>query len=207
MTTTANVFSEIYQRNIWRGIPGQSRSGPGSGTAATQTVAKAIAELVDRHGFRSVLDFACGDGWWMPDLPGYVGVDVAPEAIEQARKLHPDRVYVVQDVRTLDTLRGFDLVIVRDVIQHVSLDDGLDILHVARCSAEYILASSYDIPQHERNTGCSVAQARRGWAYANDLTAAPFIMGEPIERIPDGWAYHERGGIRDPRKYLGLWAA
>lgn len=200
---SAGVFSEIYRRNLWRGDVRESLSGPGSCDAATQHVAPAIAELVEARGFTSVLDMACGDGYWMPDLPGYVGIDVAPEAINRARQLHPDRVYVLQDALTLDSLTGFDLVILRDVVQHLTLEDGLALVASARISGGYLLASTYEGGE---NIGCPPARALTGWAYDVDMTAAPFSLGEPEALISDGYAY-AGDAIRDERKYLGLWAS
>ena len=81
-----NVFEDIYRINAWNGV--ESKSGPGSGPVATAHVAAAIVELVDELGARSVLDAACGDGYWMPDLPGYTGIDIAPEAIRIAQRRH-----------------------------------------------------------------------------------------------------------------------
>ena len=76
-----NVWGRIYTENIWHGV--ESLSGPGSGSAATRHVAPAIVSLVERYGITSVLDVGCGDGFWMPDLPGYIGLDVSPVAIER----------------------------------------------------------------------------------------------------------------------------
>ena len=107
------VFSDIYRDNRWNGV--ESMSGPGSGYAPTLYVAQAIEQLVIDINADSVLDVACGDGYWMPDLPNYVGIDVAPEAIALARKRHPGRTYEVSDIRDFPP-RPFDLVIFRDAI-------------------------------------------------------------------------------------------
>lgn len=69
------VFDRIYRTNGWAGQ--ESLSGPGSGASATWRTAQAVQELVARLGARSVLDVGCGDCAWMPELPGYVGVDVS----------------------------------------------------------------------------------------------------------------------------------
>lgn len=195
MTT---VFSDIYARNAWNGR--ESLSGPGSGYAATARVGPAIAALVAELGVRHVLDAACGDGLWMPDLPGYIGIDVAPEAIRRARLNHPDREYLVGDVRALfpTQLWAPDLVILRDVIQHLSFADGLGTLAAIRKgNARWLLASTY--------VGGENVDIDTGEHYSPDLTAAPFSMGEPLRLIPDGYSYHDPDLVRDPRKMLGLW--
>jgi len=192
-----SLWDDLYERNTWNGV--ESLSGPGSGTAATQHVGPAIVALCRRYGIRSVIDAACGDGWWMPDLPGYLGIDRAVAAVTRSRELHPARLYLVGDLRFLD-IRA-DLVILRDVIQHLSLRDGVDLVRAAEDTGGFLLASSY---RGGKNTGISEEDVRRARAYDNDLEAPPFSLGPPLEVIPDGYAYHG-DSIRDPRKILGLW--
>ena len=137
----------------------------------------------------------------MPDLPGYVGIDVVPQAIERARSRHPDRDYRVSDIRDFAE-DGFDLVILRDVIQHLTLEAGLTVVAKARAAGRYLLASTYS---PGNNRGCSTAELMRGGAYSNDLTAPPFRLPKPVELIPDGYSYHDGDVIRDQAKFLGLW--
>jgi len=189
------TFSEIYRTNAWDGI--ESLSGPGSGPAATHELRELLPRLVDDLSIRTVIDVACGDGYWMPELPGYVGIDVAPEAIKRARKLHPTRAYVVGDVATMSLPRN-DLVIVRDVIQHLSFADGLALLSsILRSQPRYLLASTYQ--------GGANTDIQTGDAYCPDLTAPPFSLPRPERMIFDGYHYHETDELRDPRKHLGLW--
>lgn len=189
-----NVFDVIYRGNLWNGI--ESRSGPGSGPAATVRLAGDLRALVAELGITSVLDVGCGDGYWMPELPGYVGFDASTEAIKHARALHPDRVY------TADYPTGrFDLVILRDVIQHLSFTDGEAILSRAVSSSygRYLLASTY--------IGTPNVDIVSGDCYSPDLTAPPFNMPQPLRLIFDGYTYHDADAIRDPSKHLGLWRA
>lgn len=191
------VFSEIYQRNGWNGV--ESLSGPGSGPAPTAPIAAAIEELVWRLNIQSVLDVGCGDGYWMPDLPGYVGIDVAPEAIELARSRHPDRAYLVTDVDDERIRAGrFDLVITRDAMQHLSFADGLALLEgIRRTRSHWLLGSTY--------VGGDNVDVATGECYSPDLSAAPFDLGPALELIVDGYGYEHPGEIRDARKHLGLW--
>jgi SAM-dependent methyltransferase len=187
------AFEEVYRRNLWNGV--ESRSGPGSGTASTKHVAEAIVALVEELGVKSVLDVGCGDSFWMPELPGYIGVDVASEAVSRARALHPARRYE----RARARLPRADLVICRDVIQHLSLvDAGRLVDRIARSGATWLLASTYD--------GGEVEDIESGEAaWSPDLTQPPFELGEPERRIFDGYDWAIADQARDPRKHLGLW--
>lgn len=190
-----DIFQTIYRENRWNGI--ESRSGPGSGPVATRHVADAILGLVDELGVRSVLDAACGDGYWMPDLPGYTGVDVAPEAVRIARRRHPDRRYLVGSVAQI-RLPRVDLVIFRDAMQHLSLRDGMAALAgIVEAGPRWLLASTY--------VGGENVDIVTGDAYSPDLSAPPFDLGQPMRLIFDGYTYHDPDAVRDERKHLGLW--
>jgi SAM-dependent methyltransferase len=187
------IFDDIYRGNLWNGD--ESRSGPGSGSAATRSVRDAIVALVAELGVETVLDVGCGDGYWMPALPGYVGYDASRVAVRLARANHPDRAYT-----TVLPWHAFDLVICRDVIQHLPLQDGLDLLDaIEGTRSTYLLASTY--------VGGVNVDIPAGGCYSPDLTAEPFGFKPPERLIFDGHHYHEHGtdAVRDPSKHLGLW--
>lgn len=189
---TASVFDRIYQGNEWNGE--ESRSGPGSGRAATRRVAPELVELARDLRVESVLDVGCGDGFWMPDLPGYVGYDWSVEAIRLARQNHPDRTYVTD----LPLGRYFDMVILRDAIQHLSYREGRRLLRNAWTAADKVLVASTYVD------GWNV-DIEPGSFYSPDLTKPPFSMPRPHRLIFDGYHYHESDEQRDPAKHLGVW--
>ena len=189
------VFDRIYRANEWAGE--ETRSGPGSHLAPTRPVAEALLELVGELGIRTVLDVGCGEGWWQPELPGYVGLDVSPEAIRRARELHPERAYMLRPPDA--PIPQADLVITRDAMQHLSLPEGARLLALIRESgSRYLLASTY--------VGGQNVSIRDGEFYSPDLTAPPFGMPAPLRLIPDGYDYGTGEPGRDPAKHLGLWA-
>lgn len=189
------IFDRIYQRNIWNGT--ETRSGPGSNMVPTSRVSRALQELVVELDIHSVLDAACGEGYWQPELPGYMGLDVSKEAIAAARQFHPDREYRIQDVRTY--CPSADLVICRDAMQHLSLADGQALLKALIMSgSRWLLASTYV-------GGTNVGPSGEFIYYEPDLEAEPFDM-PPAERLyHDGYDYVDPDVLRDPGKMLGLW--
>jgi hypothetical protein len=191
-----NVFSAIYRANAWNGV--ESLSGPGSGTAATSVLAATLPGLVRRLGAKSVLSVGCGDDYWMPHLgPAYLGIDVAPEAIARAKLNHPERTYMVMDA-VKGELPDADLVIVRDVLQHLSPADGVKLLdHVTESSARWLLASTY--------SGTSGECRESGGYWCPDLRDPPFGMPKPVRVMPDGYDYAVPGAMRDPSKLIALW--
>ena len=185
----AERFDEIYRANVWNGT--ETPAGPGSTLAATEHLREALPRLIADMAIGAVLDAGCSESWWMPELPGYVGVDIVPSAIERARELHPERDFRVADI-TADDLPRCEAVIVRDALQHLSLKDGLTALsNFRRMGAKWLLASS-----HQDETNIDVPS---GGYFPCNLEAAPFWLGPPRWSIPDGmWA----SGVRFPRKSL-----
>jgi len=188
----AERFTDIYRKNAWNGT--ETKAGPGSTRAATEHLTQELPRIVAEMSIGSVLDAGCSESWWMPDLPGYVGVDIVPAAIERARELHPDRDLRVADI-CADDLPRCEAVIVRDALQHLSLKDGLTALqNFRRSGAKWLLASS-----HEGETNTDVAS---GSYFPCNLEAAPFWLGPPRWKVADGiW----ETGVRFPKKVFGLW--
>lgn len=184
------TFSAIYRGNLWNGK--ESLSGPGSGSVPTRRVVPELLALVAELGIESVLDVGCGDSFWLPDLPGYIGVDVAPEAVERARGFHPERRYEVID----GPLPKADLAIVRDVLQHLSPAEGKALLD--SIPAKWLLASTYI-------GGQLVDFETSEHAWSPDLSSPPFDLGKPEQLIFDGYDWTQPDFVRDPAKFLGLW--
>lgn len=185
-------FRRIYQRNAWNGT--ETPAGPGSTQGATRHLQEVLPMILQELCARSVLDAGCSEASWMPELPGYVGMDIVPEAVARAQELHPDRHFVVGDFVS-DPLPMVDAVICRDALQHLSLADGLTALRNFRTAgARYLLANSHrgghnrDVPSGE-------------W-YEIDLEAPPFSLGAPIVETPDGW-WEDRE--RYPGKVFGAY--
>ena len=88
--TTGDVFTRIYESNLWSGR--SSKSGQGSDGGQTGEVAAALKRLVSAYGVRVLLDLPCGDFNWMKsvdlDIDRYIGGDIVPEIIALNRKMH-----------------------------------------------------------------------------------------------------------------------
>jgi hypothetical protein len=126
----------------------------------------------------------------MPRLPGYIGVDVVPEAIEAARWNRSGRHFQVSDIRK-DQLPTADLVICRDAMMHMPLADGLATLeNFRRVFATWLVATTFDYGVNE--------DVPEGDFYHINLEAPPFSLGRPWMVIEDNW--------RHPDKLLGVWA-
>ena len=189
------IFSAFYRDNTWGGL--ESKSGPGSSLEATAILRRVLPELAEGLRVRRVLDAACGDSFWMPELPGYVGVDIVPEAVRRAKRRHSRRRYRVVDVRSGPLPRA-DLVICRDAMMHLPLADGIEALNAIRkTGATWLAATTFD-------TGKNV-NVKTGGFYRIDLEAKPFALGKPWMVLEDD-RYPNPDGWKSEGKLLGVWA-
>lgn len=83
------------------------------------------SELASTPPNASILDVGCGYGGLLDLLPAtwrgeYVGVDISPDLIAEARRLHPDRKFVWHDMRWRWRLRThYDIAIMRSMRQMI----------------------------------------------------------------------------------------
>jgi hypothetical protein len=193
MATRQQIFELIYKHDRWRGP--ESRSGPGSTQGSTARLREILPRLVGGLQIKAVLDAGAGDSLWMPDLPGYVGVDVAPSAIKAVEEAFPGRVYFLRDICTMN-LPQADAVILRDVLAHLSNEDALAALENCRATgARWLFATTFDPADNAADT-------RTGKYREYDLTRPPFGLGEPWWLIEDGF-WEDR--VVFPNKFFGAW--
>jgi hypothetical protein len=183
--------------NLWRS--GESRSGPGSSLAETEVIRARLPQLVASLGVRSMLDIPCGDLHWIReiDLPleSYIGADIVTGIIDAntARFASPQRSFVRLDLRT-DPLPRVDLVLCRDCLDHLSVDDVSSALsNIVRSGSAYLLATTY--PQRDENPDIRTGD----WRPLN-LQREPFSLPQPLELINES---SRKPGY--PDKSLGLW--
>lgn len=173
-----DVFSSIYAGRQWGA--GESASGPGSGLSRTAGIRVGIPALLAQLEVGSVLDAGCGDLHWMAQaqLPcSYVGVDIVPELIADARARH-DLDLRVADV-TRDELPSAELVLCREVFLHLPVAGVWAALANFRAAgATWLLAGSF------RAEGPSRDIEPGDWRPL-DLEAVPFSFPPPERVIPD----------------------
>jgi SAM-dependent methyltransferase len=188
----ARTFARIYEQNRWNGT--ETKAGPGSTMAATERLRAELPEVMARWGITSVLDAGCNEALWVPELPGYIGIDIVPSAIAAAKAHHPDRAYRVGDICT-DELPRVAAVLCRDALQHLPLVDGLAaIANFRRAGAWVLFAGSH---RGRKNRDVPV-----GGFYEVNLQEAPFHLGPPIWQVADGYW---DDGQPWPEKFLGAW--
>ena len=175
-----SLFNTIYQTNYWG-----CGSGPGSNVELTKDYVKFLQEFFKAKSIKSVVDVGCGD-WQFSrtiDFSGisYIGFDVASYVIEQNKKLYEkENVKFVLYDGDFAKICGADLLICKDVLQHLPNDKILNFLKILP-KFKYALISN-DIGQRVNEN--ILASSYR----ALDLTKAPFNLNAKkvfsIDRMP-----------------------
>jgi SAM-dependent methyltransferase len=127
-------------------------SGRGSYGRLAEFKAQVINNIVSSEGVRRVIEFGCGDGnqLALSKYPEYIGLDVAPGAIELCtRRFHDDQTksfFLYNSSCFADNLGVFrsDLALSLDVIIHLVEDSVFDtyMSHLFRCGLRLVLIYS-----------------------------------------------------------------
>jgi SAM-dependent methyltransferase len=120
-----DTFNRIYAEGTWgRDIAGKGTSGTGSTLEITREYRAYVEQFVKKHSVTSVVDAGCGDWSFSRAMDwgnaSYLGVDIASNVIAGLRNKHEtDRIkFQVGDIT--DELPPAELLISKDVLQHLS---------------------------------------------------------------------------------------
>ena len=120
-----DVFTEVYEKNLWGGTGDEFYSGPGSYGQSAQGYAECVINFIKLNNVKTVIDLGCGNfavgKLIAPECEHYVGVDIVPPLIERNSLAFTSRTveFKCLDI-TRDNLPDADLCLVRQVMQHLS---------------------------------------------------------------------------------------
>jgi len=210
-----NIFKNIYEN--WGFGSLESRSGPGSTLDETKLLREKIKSLVQELEIKSVVDIPCGDFNWMKEIvnifQSYTGGDIVDEAINNNNTNYSNSKtkFVVFDLIN-DNIPDADLLIVRDVIGHLPLEDGKKIINnILKSNCRYFLSTTWakknDNGEWENCKSGQIDRENEGVEYGRfypvNLMAYPF-------NFPKASMYLEEDVVVDGfengnRKVLALW--
>lgn len=113
-------FKEIYDKNFWG-----HGSGSGSLPENTAEYREFLENFIKEYKIKSILDAGCGD-WQFSKLmdwsgTNYTGIDIVESVIEKNKKNYESKNIKFFKGSILDkNLPKADLIIVKDVLQHIS---------------------------------------------------------------------------------------
>ncbi len=122
-----DTFNRIYAEGVWgKDVTGRGVSGTGSTLEITREYRAYVEEFVKTHGVRSVVDAGCGDWTFSSAMDwgdaSYLGVDIASDVIEAVRKKYQNGRITFRVGDITEELPAADLLISKDVLQHLSND-------------------------------------------------------------------------------------
>jgi hypothetical protein len=120
-----STFNRIYAEGTWgKDITGKGTSGSGSTLEITQEYRAYLEAFMKKHGVKSVVDAGSGDWGFSSAInwgeASYLGVDIASDVIEAVRKKHEKGKIRFQVGDITESLPAADLLISKDVLQHLS---------------------------------------------------------------------------------------
>jgi len=136
-------FDRIYKDKLWgSGAPGSPLSGAGSNPDNAITYVNFVRSTISRLNIRSVLDVGHGD-WemWRDyqfDNTSYIGVDVADGISDFNNKKYGNSNRKFVKVSIGENLPNAELLLCKDVLQHLSNQD-IKALLKQKSSFEYLI--------------------------------------------------------------------
>jgi len=120
-----NTFNRIYAEGTWgRDVAGKGTSGTGSTLEITREYRAYLEDFIKTHHIKSVVDAGCGDWTFSSAIDwngaSYLGVDIASDVIATVRAKHEKANITFQVGDITDDLPAADLLISKDVLQHLS---------------------------------------------------------------------------------------
>jgi SAM-dependent methyltransferase len=120
-----NTFNRIYAEGTWgKDVAGKGTSGSGSTLEITREYRAYVEDFMRTHRVRSVVDAGCGDWSFSSAIDwgdaSYLGVDIASDVVAAVRNTHEKGNIRFQVGDITEELPAADLLISKDVLQHVS---------------------------------------------------------------------------------------
>lgn len=120
-------FNQIYATGKWgKDSTGRGTSGSGSTMEITQEYRAYLEDFIKKQAVKSVVDAGCGD-WTFSKVidwgdASYLGIDIASDVIDTVRKNYEKGKIKFQVGDITEDLPPADLLISKDVLQHLSND-------------------------------------------------------------------------------------
>ena len=120
-----DTFNRIYAEGTWgTNVEGKGTSGTGSTLEITREYRAYVEDFMKKHSVKSVVDAGCGDWSFSSAMDwnnaSYLGVDIASDVIAAVRNKHENGRIKFQVGDITDELPAAELLISKDVLQHLS---------------------------------------------------------------------------------------
>ena len=186
------VFEQIHRENLWGDA--ESRSGTGSGLAASEKIRKGLLDTIQRLDIHTMIDAPCGDYYWLSQidlaqqLTSYVGLDIVPQVISRNKQSWASQKIsfaVIDLVKQVPP--SADLILCRHLLIHLPFEDCLRILRNFKNSgSRYLMITNQ--PHIQQNEEINFTGSYR----PVNLYLPPFAFPKPILSVDDSQAVDDQ---------------
>ena len=182
--SNADIFSKIYESGMWGGDGSAAFSGLGSRGELLSSTVDAVNMLIADSNAHSILDIGCGDGEFVSELlrrnvslKHYCAIDVSRQALTVAKQKTDDfRAHFEVIDASSAAFEYYDLVLIRQVLQHLSNETIQSILdNIDHCGSLLVIehrpSDSTATPNKNIPTGASTRRFKNSFV---DLSKPPF---------------------------------
>lgn len=191
------TFQEIFEKKDWPAkdpsYPGLQSSGPGALLKNSQRAIAVLHSLITRlkshlgkHKI-SLLDVPCGDLQWMSKFLAtrsdiiYTGADIIPDIIQHHQKAFsriPKARFIQLDIVDAPLNQSYDLVLVRDLLQHLWQADAMKVLQrLSDTRSRFLLATTFPDTTTNQEVEKDALGSRRS---QYNLELPPFLLPPPV---------------------------
>jgi SAM-dependent methyltransferase len=180
------VFTDIYDRDCWGG------SGTGSQIENARGYVALVQEFLKEKGIETVTDVGCGDWQFSQyinwDQVQYTGYDVVKSVIEKNQiAFGKSWIRFVQANAINENLPQADLLLCKDVLQHLPYEDIWKLIHQLHKFKHCFITNDVN----PDTLTCNNCDIKRGDYRVLDLTKPPFnLKGQKI------FTYRCGGGMK-----------
>jgi SAM-dependent methyltransferase len=170
-----DTFNRIYAEGTWgKDVAGKGTSGTGSTLEITREYRVYVEDFMKKHSVKSVVDAGCGDWSFSSAMDwgdaSYLGVDIASDVIAAVRNKHEKGKIKFQVGDITDELPAAELLISKDVLQHLSNE----LVH--KFIRNNLRKGKYKWVILTNNRGSENRDVASGGYRAIDLAAPPFAV-------------------------------
>jgi|LakMenE01Jun11ns_1017448.scaffolds.fasta_scaffold9937453_5 hypothetical protein len=191
-------FDDIYINRVWGFADNETLSGGGSTKSANLFRNQFLANFINEKDIHLIYDI-CGDCNWQNEFmkminvkdPQYFGFDVSKYALDLAKEKNKQNslmTFAEEPINLCETIlkcsdNEKSLIIIKEVIQHLPLKQGIRMLqNIKKSGIKYIAITNHD--KKLFNVASNV-DVEIGGFYPNNMFLHPFNFTNPLKDIND----------------------
>lgn len=191
-------FNEIYMNGGWGNGNNETLSGEGSSNSINIFRNKFISDFVNENEIEYIFDI-CGDCNWQSEFMNlindkkakYFGFDVSHYALNLAKEKNKSNKSMSFSENPIDLCESLlvcyngekSLIIIKEVIQHLPLADGIKMLkNIKKSGIKYIAITNHDKNLFNVDSNKEVVI---GDFYPNNMFLHPFNFKNPLKDVND----------------------